>query len=247
MKKITIVKPRQTRTVSMTDGCFLNCMHCQGHFLKSMDKDIDYSAESFLLSGGCDEKGAVPINISLLKDLKRNNKKINIHTGLIDEETVSEISKYVDVVSFDFITDNDVIKNTYNLNKTEDDFINSYLILKEYCRVVPHVMIGLGNEKRSIDKLKELNEQEVSFIILCKHPKIRNDLKEPRTDQIENVLIYARKVFKTIHLGCMRPLKRKKEIDEMAINYVDSIVNPHRDLKLSDYEITIKRECCSFS
>lgn len=243
-KKIIIVKPH-TQTISVNNNCKLNCSHCKGYFLKEMDKEIDYSYESFLISGGCDEKGKIPIDIKLLKKLKSQNKKINVHPGLVNEKTACLIGEYANVVSFDFIMDNNTIQNQYNLkNKTEQDIINSYLLLKKYCRVVPHLMIGFGNEKLGIDKLYKLGESEVCFIILKKYNKIENNLVEPTIEKIEEILKYARPKFKKISLGCMRPLNRKFEIDKIAIKYVDLIVNPHHNLTFEDFDVEYKDECC---
>jgi len=243
-RKITIVRP-ETQTVSVNDSCSLNCRHCQGYFLNGMDCKVDYSKDSFLISGGCDSEGRVIISESFLRMLKDKGKRINIHSGLVDEEMAIMLGKYADCVSFDFVTDNKTIKNIYHLDKTEEDFIDSYQLLKKHCsRVVPHILIGLGNEKRSLDILENFDEKEICFIVLMKHPQIENDLQEPSIDYIEDILKYARLKFDVIHLGCMRPLNRKQEIDSVAIKYVDSIVNPWQGLDLSGFEIEEKGECC---
>ncbi len=244
-RRLTIVRP-ETQAVSVS-GCSLNCIHCQGYFLKGMSSSVDWSKDSFLVSGGCNSEGRVGIDVSLLAELKEKGKKVNVHPGLVDSEMAVEIGRYADVVSFDFVTDDEVIRSIYNLDKTEDDFIDSYRLLKANCkRVVPHVLVGFGNEKRSLDRLHSLGEKEVCFIVLMKHPQVKNDLEEPSVEQIEEVLKYARERFDKIHFGCMRPLGRKKEIDEMAVKYVDSIVNPHKDLEFSDAVVEEKRECCCF-
>ncbi len=210
-----------------------------------MSSEIDWSKDSFLISGGCDADGRVGIDVSLLKDFKEKGKRVNVHPGLVDEKTAVEIGKYADAVSFDFVTDDEVIRRAYNLDKTEEDFIESYNILKKHCaRVVPHVMIGFGNERRSLDKLHSLGEKEVCFIVLMKHPQVKNDLEEPSVGYIEDVLKHARGMFDKIHFGCMRPLGRKKEIDEMAVKYVDSIVNPSKDVDFDGVEVEEKRVCC---
>jgi len=238
-----IVKPK-TQAVSMTGCCKLLCVHCQGYFIEGMQDEIKEDCDSYLISGGCDENGCIPFDFDLMKDMKKLGKKINVHSGLVDEETAKEIGKYADVVSFDFVTDDKVIKDIYHLNRTEQDYINSYKWLKKYCRVVPHILIGFGNEMRSIKKLRELGEHEVTFIILTRHPQIQNDLKEPTLEEIEKVLKEGRK-FELVHLGCMRPIARKKEIDQMALKYVDSIVNPSKDADFSGIDIIEKDMCCS--
>jgi len=207
----------------------------------------DIKKESVLVSGGCDKDGLVPFSISLLRKLKQDNKRINVHPGLVSEERARFIGRYADVVSFDFVSDTRVIHDNYNLEKTEQDFIDSFLWLKKYARVMPHIMVGLGNESRSIEILKKLKAEEACMLILMKHSMIKNELEEPSLEYIENILKKARKAFKVLHFGCMRPLDRKKEIDPMAVKYVDSIVNPYHRLDLNDYRIIKKDVCCSFS
>jgi len=228
----------------MTSSCAQKCVHCQGYFIEGMQQDIDENSESYLISGGCDSRGCIDFDFDLMADMKKLGKKINVHSGLVDEKTAKEIGKYADVVSFDFVTDDKVIKEIYHLDCSEKDFVDSYKLLKKYCRVVPHIMIGFGNEKRSIDKLRELGEHQVTFIILTKHPSIKNDLQEPTLEKIEEVLKYGRK-FELVSLGCMRPLARKKEIDQVAIKYVDIIVNPHKDVDFSGMDVVEKQMCCS--
>jgi len=242
VRAITPVKPVNTQAISVTgDKCPLNCVHCQGYFLKSMSTKPNYDYESFLISGGCDLEGKVPIDIGLLRKLKAKNKKINVHPGLVDEHRAMMFGRYADVVCFDFVSDSSVINSIYNLRKTEQDFINSYLFLKRHTRVVPHIMIGFGNEIRSLSILKKLGASEICIIILMKHKRIRNNLEEPTVNCVENILKRARGMFDIIHLGCMRPLDRKKEIDPIAAKYVDTMVNPHSCLACSDKK---KDVCC---
>jgi len=240
VRNLIIVKP-QTQTIAMNDFCELNCEHCKGHFLEKMQDDINEKANSYLISGGCCADGSVPLDFNLMIDMRKEGKKVNVHCGLVSEDTAIKLGKYADVVSFDFISDDKIIRDNYHLKKTEKDFVESYKLLHKYARVVPHVLIGFGNEKKSIDMLRKLGCCEIAFIILMKLPE--TELKEPTLDYIEDILKYGRK-FELVHLGCMRPLARKKEIDQMAIKYVDSIVNPHKDVNFGDMDLIEKDVCC---
>jgi lipoyl synthase len=244
MKTITIVRPK-TQAISVTRSCEQNCVHCQGLFLQYMSDSIDWTKESFLVSGGCDSYGRVPLDVDLIRKLKEHGKKVNVHCGLVDPHKAAELGRYSDAVSFDFVSDNDIIRSVYHLKRTEEDYVRSLQALQKHCHVVPHVMIGLGNESRSIRLLHEQGCREVCFIILMKHPQIKNALTEPTTEYIEHVLAKARPLFERISLGCMRPLARKKEIDAMAIKYVDTIVNPAVGLDLSGFAVIEKDACCA--
>ncbi|MEM4267822.1 MAG: hypothetical protein QXK37_03230 [Candidatus Woesearchaeota archaeon] len=247
MKTLTIVEPLYTKAVSVGE-CKLNCLFCKGHFIRDMPsiKQITKlkknEKESYLISGGFTKNGKLPLDFKLLSSISKR-KKINLHSGLVSLDEAFEISKYADVVSFNFVTDDKIIKRFYKLNKTEMDFIFSYLYLKRFNKVVPHVIIGLGNELRSLKILKMLGEKRVVFLVLTKSRGIK--VREPTLSKIEEVLKFARKNFRHITLGCIRPFKRKKLIDKIAIKYVDTIVFLHPSVDLSGYKIKRKYECCA--
>ena len=117
-----IVRPK-TQAISMNCKCDLMCDHCQGHFLEGMQCEIDEGADSYLISGGCDTDGCIDFDFDLLEDMKKEGKKINIHSGLVDEETAKKIGRVADCVSFDFIIDDKVLKDIYHLEKTGEDYI----------------------------------------------------------------------------------------------------------------------------
>lgn len=226
----------------MNQTCDLSCSHCKGYFLKNMATKPNISHDSFLLSGGCDTNGMIKIDFKLLKELKKQGKTINLHSGIVDEKHAKKIGKYADVVSFDFVTNDEIIKKHYSKKLTEKDYINSYISLSKYCRVVPHVMIGYGNEIRSLEILHQFEAKRVVILVLISsYGNLKINHSEPTLEAIEKTLKFAKKHFTHITLGCMRPLKRKKEIDRLASRYVDAIVNPHKELGLS---ITFDK-CCA--
>lgn len=252
MKKIIFCYPTDTQPISITGkNCELKCKHCKGYYLEHMVITPNINYESFLISGGFTKQGKLPINkntVQLLKKLKKKNKKINIHAGLVNEKDAKKLAKYADAVSFNFLTNNKIIKTVYNLKKTEKDFINSYKLIQKYCRVVPHVLIGFGNELNSLKLLKEINCQEVTFIIL--NPIKLN--RKIRIERIKKILDFAKKNFKKVNLGCLRPKKGTKlnrKIEQVSLKYVDLIVNPCKETvelaKKRGYKIKIKKECCS--
>lgn len=264
---IRFAYPGKTKAVSVTgDRCELNCAHCGGHYLKGM-KALDAipqdggftEARSLLISGGCTRDGRVPVaeHIDRISAIKKD-LKCNVHVGLIEEADIRRIALIADKVSFDFVGDDATIREVFGTERTVDDYIACYRLLKNYCPVVPHICIGLHGgqirgEYQAIRHLKALGVGSVTFIVFtptrgtafagCKPPAIRDVLE---------VLADARKELPgtPLQLGCMRPGGRyRSELDGWAVSCgVNGIVNPAPEaVRLAKrLGLTIERgeECC---
>ena len=265
---IEFAYPNETMAISTTSNeCSLSCAHCNGHYLKNMTPMNDYkdkikgkNVSSFLLSGGCSFEGDVPINkhINTIKQLKEEGYKLNAHLGLMDEESLSEVCKYIDTVSFDLVFDEDTIKEVYKINKTKEDYIKAYESIQQKTEVAPHICIGLkGGEIKGeyevINYLSQNTPNKITFIVLIptKGTEYEN-VNPPNLERVANVLCEARINMPNteINLGCMRPRGNyRKELDILALNCgVNRIVLPSRDAKnkASQMKMTIieSKECC---
>lgn len=259
--------PSSTKTISVTGNrCHLKCAHCNGHYLKSMapitdwSSGIDENVTSCLISGGCDKNGNVPLMkyFPLIKEIKKNRLKTNIHTGLIKENEIEEISQIADVVSFDFVGDDETIHEVYGLDKSMNDYIRTYTLLREKVRTLPHICIGLrggkiSGEYRALDILKSLGVDGIVFIVFTPTSGTKYAYETPpELNEVVKILCKARQDFPKvpIHLGCMRPKgKYRLELDKLAVRCgVNKIVQPTRDavnlaLELG-LEIQQGKECC---
>ncbi len=258
--------PLDTAIISLTGTwCALNCAHCGGHYLKHMipiwqvDERIK-RATSCLISGGCDEAGRVPVT-SHLEEIRalRRGRKMNWHVGLIEEADLLAILPYVDVVSFDFVGDDETIREVYNLDRGVEDYVRSYQLLRRYVKVFPHITIGLrggelGHERRALDILEGLGVEGLVFIVFIPTPGTRYaDRQPPPVEAVLDLLIEARLRFpdRPIHLGCMRPHgDYRARLDPLAVRAgVNKIVSPAREAVRTAQELglTIRRgwECCA--
>jgi len=262
---ISFVYPHQTTSISVTDHhCEQNCAHCGGHYLKSMLPIAAIQASnatSFLISGGCKMDGTVPISqhVAQLKSLKQG-RRYNLHVGLMDETEIGEIAEIADCVSFDFVGDDETIREVYGLERTVSDYIHCYQDLRKQVKVMPHICIGLHGgeirgEYRGVELLLEMGLEALTFIIFTptRGTRYANCLP-PKMEEVVKLLQWARKSCPLIpiHLGCMRPGGRyRSEIDQWAVKIgVDSIVNPTpkavalaKELGLT---IFCREECCVF-
>ena len=261
--------PVKTESISLTGAnCALNCAHCGGHYLKGMtdiknlsDREpFELNFTSALISGGCTSKGKVPFwnKIDLLKEL-RKNIRLNFHVGLVDEEEIRLLKDLADVVSFDFVGDEETIHEVYGLPYKIADYIQVYQELRKNVRVIPHVTLGLrggtwsGEEKA----LKILQSNGVDALVLNVLIPTTGTLYEDKSpldlEEVIRFIANARLRFPNtpLILGCMRPKGNyRQKLDQAAVALgINRIVMPTpKARKLAeDMGLKLKRgeECCA--
>jgi uncharacterized radical SAM superfamily protein len=261
--QISFVRPNQTLAVSVTGAdCALSCAHCNGHYLRDMVaiQDADATSKtSCLVSGGCDARGRVPFSASLGRIAAlRPGLALNWHVGMIDEEEMRTIAPYVDVISFDFVGDDETIRDVYGLPYTVDDYRRTYAMLRRHARVVPHVTIGLHagqvrGEYRALEELKAAGLDALVLLVLIPTTGTRYaGCPPPSLEEAASVMHWARKWLPgtPIYLGCMRPGGRyRREIDCLAVEAgLDKVVNPApeavRLAREMGLQVKWENECC---
>ena len=273
MKKLKIYIPGiKFPSISLTGNyCSLNCAHCGKHYLESMRKPtrrelVDYCVSleregytGCLLSGGLDSRLKVPLDkyAGEIREIKkRTSLKLNAHVGFIDEGDLEWV-KYVDVVSLDFVGDDDVIRRVYKIKRTVKDYLRILDLLTDAgVRVAPHITIGLDFGKihweyRAIDLLVgyPIDVIVLDVLIPTRGTEMEN-VSAPGVEESLEVVRYARERFDgEISIGCMRPLGRwRLEFDRGAVLAgVDRLTNPPRKViewAKSLREVEIIYECC---
>lgn len=235
------------------------CPHCQGHYLKSMiqaetpEKLVktckaleQQGSTGCLISGGCNSSGRVPIPLEAVERVCREtNLAVNLHTGLVDEETAEKLHCINPYISFEVPTPY-VLHHLYQLNILQDTYFAS-LSLLEGLRVVPHVMVGLqlSEEIVTIEKLRETG---ISSLVLIVFTPTRGTPFEKRTvdtGAVVHIFERARELFPRLVLGCMRP--RIKVLEEKAALFDGVVVpSPWAQKKVEQLKIPvhIKETCC---
>jgi len=263
--EIEFVYPLDTALISLTGHhCELDCAHCGGYYLQHMTpvwRAEVRKATSCLISGGCDASGRVPVT-RYLEQIKaiRQGRRMNWHVGLIEETDLLAIVPYTDVVSFDFVGDDDTIREVYGLDCTVADYVRTYQMVRRHTRVIPHITIGLhggaiGHEYPAMEKLQELGVNGLVFIVFIPTAGTRYaDCQPPPIELVVNILTEARLRFpdKPLHLGCMRPRgKYRVQLDTLAVRAgFNKIVSPARGAVQLAKELGLSivpgRECCVF-
>ncbi|NLF42848.1 MAG: radical SAM protein, partial [Bacteroidales bacterium] len=232
-------------TISITgEKCALNCKHCQGKILQTMNQATSAEelyrlccrlkqkgAKGCLISGGCTIDGSVPIEdfIATIAKIKRDLEfVILVHTGLLSFDCAKQLKKAkVDCVLIDVIGKDDTIQQIYNLKATTLDYENSLLALENAnLDFVPHVVVGLdygklGGEFEALKIIKKHTPAAVVIIGFMPIPRTQMaKTKPPKPIDIARTIATARILLPNIPLalGCMRAKGRQREeIDVLAL------------------------------
>ena len=256
--------PVDTALISLSgDQCALDCAHCGGIYLRHMRpiwEVHDLDAPSCLVSGGCDPAGRVAVTAHLDRIAAiRVGRRMNWHVGFIGRDEIEEIAPYVDLVSFDFVGDAETAREVYGLEKSPQDYIDTFRLLREYVRVVPHLTIGLrggqvSGEYEALRLLAQLDVERLVLLVLIPTPGTRYaDRQPPTVAEVTDLMAEARLTFPRvpINLGCMRPHgPYRSQLDVMAVRCgLNRIVSPARDaVRLADelgLATSRTRECCA--
>ena len=156
------VPGKEFPSVSVTGSqCALDCIHCGGHFLKDMNPvqkpsqlwefatDLQQTeGTGFLLSGGCDEKGRVPMNEygEVLRRIKRETDLlVNVHPGIVGADEAKMLSSCeVDSVSVDVIGSTRTLRDVYGMDCTISSIEESLRLLSDASLpLTPHICVGV--------------------------------------------------------------------------------------------------------
>ena len=140
---------------------------------------------------------------------------MNVHTGLISQNSAEKLSKTgIDIVSFDIVGDKETINKVYGINKTPQDYLNSLKILQEsgIKYIAPHICVGLnyGNISGEIEALKLIKEIKPYLIVLLALVPTKNtpmEIIKIEPEKIGKIVAITRLMFPStpISFGCMRP------------------------------------------
>jgi uncharacterized radical SAM superfamily protein len=217
--------------------------------------------KGILISGGCDPYGAVDYPDHTFPEIKKLKKNtgllINLHCGLVDDETAIKISESgVDKVSFDLVYDDETINEVLGLKKTKQDYLETISRLRSNgVTVVPHILTGLNKgriswEFEAVKILSSMDVDEVVMIILIptKETKFEN-IQGPDLEDIMELAVNMRSLLGCrIILGCMRP-KGMTELERKVLEIgFDGIVIPGRStvkwIMEQGWEIKSNDLCC---
>ena len=263
---IVAARPVDTLPISVTGSwCGLNCAHCGGQYLSHM-RPVDQVGQvyhtSVLISGGCDGRGGVPItqHLDQLRPLL-GGRRSNWHLGLVSPEDLRALRPHLDTVSFDFVGDDETIREVYGLHSGADDFERVFAALTEVTAVVPHITIGLrggrlGHEREALRRLSGFRFERLVLLVFIPTAGTKYHARRPPAlGEVADIMAEARLQFPSVslQLGCMRPRGQYREaLDVLAVQAgVNVIVNPTRPCQSVAERLGLKwvesHECCVFT
>jgi uncharacterized radical SAM superfamily protein len=222
-------------------------------------------SHGFLLSGGADKQGEVPLAkfIPAIKTIKEKDPqfKVIVHTGLIRREIAEELKDAgVDQILLDIIGDDDTIHEVYHLNKRVEDYEETLWMLKEMGhRLAPHIIIGhhfgaIRGEWKALEMVTRVGVDTIVLVILkTLLPAGENHFKVPKPEEAARVSAVARILNPNIpiRMGCIRPAHPwKAEMEKgFILSGVNTIAYPLQGTIDYAKEIGLKTKfiemCCS--
>ncbi|HUV61604.1 MAG TPA: radical SAM protein [Thermoplasmata archaeon] len=264
-------------SVSVTgDRCALMCKHCSGVFLKRMEhvespdallelaaRLSDAGGEGFLLTGGSDRSGRVPLErfadaISMVKET--TSLRINAHVGLMPRHELGTLVRAgVDAFSVDIYGSDSAIKKTTGLDARVSDFLSVVRDLRALGAptVAPHICVGIEagevvGEYAAIDSLVPYAPDALVIIALMPTRGTPYEgISPPSGDSTLDVIRAARMALpeSRLLLGCMRPRSDRSWEVEAAGAGIDGIAMPTREtmraLAENGWRLTEKCVCCA--
>ncbi|HEX7574960.1 MAG TPA: radical SAM protein [Candidatus Methanoperedens sp.] len=263
-------------SISVTgNSCSLMCQHCQGKLLQRLIpattcEELEKKAlalhargaKGILLTGGCDERGSVPIR-SIIPAIKKLMEKTDLiliaHTGFITLEEAKQLKDSgLAGIGFDVMGDMDAVKEVYGLHVSEKEYIDSlHAISDSGLSVFPHVCVGihfgkLGKELHALEMISSIAPSTVIITGLMPVAGTPMERIKPKPSDFEKVIKKAIEMFPRtpVVLGCAHSSgKDRARIEKKALLCgVSGIAAPTmetiRFAKKNGYEINFYGTCC---
>lgn len=255
--------------------CSLGCKHCSGRYLEGMmpatspdallklaEELEGRGAKGFLLSGGSDRDGRVPLGrfVPALRRIKDTTSLlVNAHVGLASTEEIEGLVRAgVDAFSVDIYGARSTVREVSGLDVGPEAFLRVVTDLKDLGAptVAPHICIGVERgtvvgEMRALESLVPVRPDAVVLLVLMPTRGTPYEgIPPPTDDQVLGVVRMARATLpgSRVLLGCMRPRNRQAVEVGAARAGVDGIAMPSKGaistLRADGWKVTEKRTCC---
>jgi uncharacterized radical SAM superfamily protein len=263
-------------SISVTGtACALDCKHCSGKYLDGMipvlwPEDLiavaealaERGARGFLLSGGVDESGRVPLRrfLPAIREIKRTTDlKINAHVGLTPPgELGALVSSGIDAFSIDVYGSDETIREVLGLRAKAEDYFRMLEGLQRLgASVSPHICVGidggrLKGESAAIARLKAIGPSTLILISLIPTKGTEySRVEPPGKEMMLSVVREARSTLPStrIILGCMRSKAERSWEYDLIVEGLDGIVLPAprtvEKLRAAGYSVRKRPECCA--
>lgn len=255
--------------------CKLQCTHCQGKILEKMiqtstpDVLVKECQElhrkgmlGVLISGGCDENGALPWGpfLEAIRTIKETTGLfISVHSGLVNEEQALGLKAAgVDQALIDVIGDDETFQRVCHVPFGVDRIEKSMAALcNAGISMVPHIVCGLDNGRMNGEKqaVAMIARFPVTYLVIVSLMNImsKTSLKFslPEAEDVADVIAEARfQMPQTIiSLGCARQ-RGNRHLETLAIDAgINRMALPSDEAieKARSYHLDVRfqKTCCS--
>lgn len=254
--------------------CELGCDHCRGHYLGGMKaasspKQLEVlalelsqkGAKGFLLSGGCDASGRIPLlpYVDAIRSIKSSTDlKVNLHTGLLDgQEARALVRGGADCYSMDMVQDEQVIREVLHLDHGKQVYEETLkaLFSAGAGHLVPHICIGLAGssdgERSCIDLVSKYPIDALVLLGFRPTPGTPWSARAaPSAERILAVLRYAvEELRRPVLIGCMRE-RGDWRLEQACLKAgAAGIACPSRRTvewaRFVGYRIELRKQCCA--
>jgi len=224
---------------------------------------VGRGAKGFLLSGGLDSDGRVPLSdhIEAIRDIKsKTDLLVNAHIGLAKMDVISAlVDAGVDAFSVDVYGSDATISEVLGLSARVGDYLQVVRGLKDAgaSNVAPHICVGihggrLKGETAALESLRRLEPEAIVLISLIPTKGTPYEgIAAPGKEDVLGLVRAARELHPDARLllGCMRSKKDRSLETEAVEAGIDGIVMPSErtveELRDKGYRMRKRSVCCA--
>jgi uncharacterized radical SAM superfamily protein len=221
-----------------------------GDLLRLLEYYYERGFRGFLISGGFNPEGYLPLgseHLGVLREFRRGRDVfLSVHAGLMPRGLLGRAMEVFDLVDFEVPPSDRYVREGRGLGRTRGDYLEllSYVV-EEYGedRVAPHVVIGSGLSTAEDDlrTVKDVGSVTSRLLVVL----VAMGGAPPEVGRVVEAFRTARRYFREVALGCMRPRTLGRVFVELALEgYVDRFVNPGRVLA-ERVPVELYGSCCS--
>ena len=254
-------------SVSVTGTrCDQMCEHCRGVHLRGMiqvsDTDdlsdlahslVSRGCEGYLLSGGCDSRGSVPV--ARFSDTVKETSSdllVNVHAGFVTEKEARQMADAgVSCFSVDIHQDRGEMMTVLHLDRDPKDYSDLLdILIATGVKVVPHLTVGFGYNDLSLSADLVASKGLKEIVLLSMVPTKGTMVEESvlTEDAVLDAIRIVREKGLEVILGCMRD-RSLRGLERRCIEAgIRHIANPSTETvrwaEDNGYRVEIRKVCC---
>ena len=254
-------------SVSVTGTrCEQMCEHCKGKHLMGMipvkDNDelsklaqslADRGCTGYLLSGGCDFNGSVPVE-AFSKGIMSTSSvlKVNVHAGFVTEDEARELAEAgISCFSVDIHQDRGEMFSVLHLDRDPEDYSELLdILIGTGVKVVPHVTVGFGYNDLALSADLIASKGLKDVVLLSMMPTEGTAVEESvlTEDAVMDAVGILKERGLEVILGCMRDRSLRGLERRCIESGIRRLTNPSAEtLRWAEdngYKVEKRRMCC---